>query len=353
MPKDISVLPASLLSVLLLTAPAMGAVLPVNGEQIRNLGIRTAPATPAKTSTAVSVLGRVSPAPNARVPVAAPFAGTVKALIALEGAMVKKGEPMIAITSADMRDALGKYESAQAHYRTARAAADRASALVKEGIAPASRAEAADADAAAAAAELAALRSTMGRAVRDGAGEYSLVAPADGRIAGISVSAGDQVSATQPVLVLDTGDELWVEAALPASQIGLVAAGDRAQGEDMKITGTVVAAGSSIDPKTRSAVVRIRLDKAGGANRLVVGQTLRLSISAAAGRGSFNVPRSAVTHLNGSDVVFAARKGGFEPVPVRVQAQGPAMTTISGALSPREAVAISGVSELKALGLRD
>lgn len=333
-----------------MATPALAQHLAVTSQQMQRLGIRTAPASPAQAKTAVSVLGRVTPAPSARVPVPAPFAGTVRTLMRLEGERVKKGDALVAIVSTDMRDSLAKYESAQARYRTAKAAANRAQALVKEGIASASRAEEANAAAAAASAELAALRSTMGRAARTGDGEYSLVAPADGRIAGISVSAGEQIAAMQPVLTLDTGSELWVEAALPASQIGQVAAGDRAMVEGTQIAGTVVAAGSSIDPKTRSAVARVRLKDA---DRLVAGQTLRLSISSGADRGSFNVPRSAVTELNGANVVFVATADGFDLVPVRVLARGASLTTVAGPLKPEQAVAISGVTELKAMSLQD
>ncbi len=333
------------LAVAAITAPAHAQHLTLSAAQIQRLGIRTAQVAPARTKAVVSALGRVTPAPGARLPVSAPFAGTVKTLMRLEGEQVKKGEALIVIVSSDMRDSLARLQSAQAHARTAGAAAARARALVKEGIAPASRAEEADAAAAAARAELAALRSTMGRAARAGDGEYSLVAPANGRIAAISASAGDKVAAMEPVLALETGSELWVEAALPASQIGLVAAGDRAMVEGTRIGGVVVAAGSSIDAKTRSAVMRVRLDGAS----LVPGQTVRLSVSSGAEPGSFNVPRDAVTVLKGRDVVFAARKGGFDSVPVQVLARGPRNTTVSGPLSARDAVAVSGVTELKAM----
>lgn len=333
-----------------MASPALAQHLAVTPQQVQRLGIRTAPARPATAEAVVSALGRVTPAPSARLPVSAPFAGTVKNLVRLEGERVKKGQALVTIVSADMRDYLAKYESAQARQRTTRAAAERAQALVKEGIAPASRAEQAGAEAAAAAAELRALQSTMGRAARSGEGEYSLVAPADGRIASISVSTGEQVAAMQPVLALDTGSALWVEAALPASRIGQTAPGDRATVEGTAITGSVVAVGSSIDPRTRSAMVRVRLD---GAPTLVPGQILRLSIAATADRGSFNVPRTAVTELKGKTVVFVASRDGFDPVPVRVLARGAELTTVAGPLKAGNQVAIVGVTELKAMGLQN
>ena len=333
-----------------LAGPVHAQHLAVTPQQTLRLGIQTASVTPSKAKTMVSLLGRVTPAPGARMPVSAPFAGTVKMLQRLEGERVKKGDALIVIVSIEMREALAKYEGAQARYRTAKAAATRARALVNEGIAPASRAEEADATAAAAAAELASLRTTMGRVSRPGEGEYNLTAPVDGRIAAISVSAGEQVAAMQPVLALDTGNQLWVEAALPVHAIGQIKAGDRGTVEGKQISGTVVAAGASIDSRTRSAMVRVRLD---GAAQLVPGQTLRLSVSTGADAGSFDVPRGALAQLKGADVVFVSAKGGFETVPVRILARGPVFFTVTGHLNRADRVAVTGVTELKAMGLQD
>lgn len=343
-------IPAFLLLSAAFFCPAMAKTLPISPGQASRLGIKTAPAKPAATKSLISVLGRVTPAPDARIPVSAPFAGTVKSLVRLEGEAVKKGDVLAIITSADMHAALGKLRGQEAHYRSAKAAADRAKALVAEGIAPASRAEEANAQAAAAAAELAALRSATARASGAEGGEYRLLAPATGRVAAIAVSTGDQLTAMQPVAAIQTGNDVWVEGALPATMAGRVAAGDGVQIEGSIVTGQVMAAGSSIDPKTRSAMVRARLANPGN---LVSGQTVRLSITRKADAGSFTVPRNAVTQMGTGAAIFVARKGGFELVPVRMLARGADTATIAGSLMPGDAVAVSGVSELKALSSQE
>jgi cobalt-zinc-cadmium efflux system membrane fusion protein len=128
---------------------------------------------------------------------------------------------------------------------------------------------------------------------------------------------------------------------------GRVVAGDGVRIEGSDVTGEVMAAGSSIDPKTRSAMVRARLANPGV---LVSGQTVRLSITRKADPASFTVPRNAVTQIGTGTAVFLARKGGFEPVPVRLLARGVDTATIAGSLKPGDRVAVTGVSELKALG---
>ena len=320
--------------------PATAKLLPLSSQQVARLGIRTAPVRPAITKSVVSVLGRVTPAPGARLPVTAPFAGTIKSLIRLEGESVKQGDALAVITSTEMYRLSGQ----EARYRSARAAATRAKTLVDEGIAPASRAEEANALAAEAAGELSALRGA--RAERSGDGEYRLLAPASGRVASIAAAIGETVAAMQPVMSLETGNEIWVEGMLPAGMIGKVAPGDGVSVDGTDATGTVAAVGSSIDARTRSATLRARLAPSA---RLVTGQTVRLSVTARADAASFSVPRGAVSELGAGPHVFVARKGGFEAVPVRVIARGATDATIAGNLSARDAVAVTGVSELKAI----
>lgn len=326
--------------------PAAARLLSVSPQQMQRLDIRTAPVARAASQPVVSVLGHVTPAPDARVPVAAPFAGTVKSLVRLEGESVKAGDALAVIVSADMHAALAKLKGQEAHARSTRAAAQRAKALVAEGIAPASRAEEANAEAATAAAELNALRSATARASGASGGEYRLLAPAAGKVASITMAVGESVTAMQPVAAIQTGDAVWVEGSLPAVMIGQVAPGDAVRVEGSDAMGQVMAAGSSMDPKTRSAMVRARLQQPG---RLVSGQTVRLAITRKAESGSFTVPRAAVVTLGKSDAVFVARSGGFESVPVRLLARGPGSATIAGVLRAGDRVAVRGVSELKAL----
>ncbi len=342
------------LLVLVALLPCAGAharVLAITPLQAERLGIKVEPVRTATVQTTISVLGRITPAPDSRVPVSAPFAGTVGSLGQLEGSAVNKGDTLAIIVSADMHAAQARFRGQEANYRTAKLAAERADALVREGIAPASRAEEADALAVAAAADLASSRSLMARVSPTQDGGYRLLAPAKGQVVRLDVSVGDQVAAMQPVAMIDTRQDMWVEGALPASAIGQVAVGDHVLLEGVSgVAGEVVAAGSVIDPRTRSAMLRARLESPAG---LVSGQTVRLSVTRKAGAGSFSVPRTAVVEMTSGPVVFAVRPGGFEPVMVKVLALGRDDATVTGPLSARDAVAVTGVSELKAASVRE
>lgn len=333
-------------TLLLSCAAAQAAVIPVSPQQMQRLGIRTETVRAATSQPAISVLGRVTPAPDSRIPVSAPFAGSVQSLIRLEGEIVKKGDPLAVIASSDAAAALGRLQGQEAQYRSAKAAADRARALVQEGIAPQSRAEEAIAAEQSAAAELAASRSAMARASRAADGGYRLTAPQGGRIASVEAHVGDQLAAMQPLMTIDTRTELWIEGALPAAAVGQVAPGDQVLVDGMPgISGRVMAAGGSIDPRTRAATLRARMTAPG---TLVGGQTVRLTVLRNAAPGSLSVPRAALVELAKGSAVFVLRNGGFEAVPVRVIARGPTDATINGGLSAGDRIAISGLSELKA-----
>ena len=333
-------------SLLLSDAALSAGMISVSPHQSQRLGIRTAPVRPAGTQASVSILGRVTPAPDSRRPVSVPFAGSVISFIRLEGEMVKKGEALAVIASSEMSAGMARLQGLEAQDRMARAAAQRAHALMEEGIAPAARAEEADAEAAMAAAQLSAARIATARARRAEDGGYHLLAPEAGRIASVEAKIGDQLVAMQPLMTIDIREEFWVEGALPAAAVGRVSRGDTVRIEnDPDAFGEVVAAGASIDPQTRSATLRARLTAPGG---LVSGQTVRLTVERRAAPGSFNVPRAAVVELDKGPAVFIARSGGFEAVPVRVLARGPAEATVSGALRAQDHVAIAGMTELKA-----
>jgi cobalt-zinc-cadmium efflux system membrane fusion protein len=338
------------LAVLLSWSDASARVVAITPQQAELLDIRTAPVRPATAQTIASVLGRIAPAPDSRIPVSAPFAGTILQLIRLEGETVRKGEALATIASVDMHGALARLRSQEARFRAANAAAQRARILVKEGIGPASRAEEANAEAASAEAELAASRTVMSRTGHS-TGGYQLLAPAGGRIASIAVSTGDQVAAMQPVLNIDVRQEFWVEASLPAGAVGHVVVGDRVVLESIpSLRGVITAAGTSIDPQRRVATVRARLDAPAF---LVTGQTVRLSILHNAPPGSLQLPRAAVVEMKGGAVAFVARRGGFEPIAVQVLSRGAQEVTVKAAFNAGEAVAISGVSELKAASIKD
>ena len=333
-------------------APAAAGTIKVTSEQIEKLGIQTAAAKVAKEQTITSVLGRVTPALNARLLVTAPYAGTAVRIDALEGKQVDAGDTLATIASRSYLEARSQLTQNAAEYEAAKAAATRTRKLVTEGIAAESRAEEAEAKAAQLRAAVVSARDALARVSAEPKkpGQYRIVAPNAGTIASIEIAPGQLVAEMAPVAALDSSDRLWIEVRLPAAFVGQVASGNVVEIEENGVRGQVIAVGNSIDPHLRSAMLRASIPADSG---LVVGQTIRISIMKPAEAGSLNVPRDAVVSMGEGSVVFVVRPDGFAATPVKVLAQGADDTTVTGEIEPGSKVAVAGLSELKVLAEQD
>jgi cobalt-zinc-cadmium efflux system membrane fusion protein len=327
---------------------AFAGPIQVTPEQIERLGIQTGVVEAAKEQTITSVLGRVTPALNARMLVTAPYAGTVVRVDGLEGQHVKAGEALASIASRSYLEARSEMAQQKAEYDAAKAAADRTRQLVKEGIAAEARAEEAEAKATQLDAAVKGNREALSRVsgVTGKPGEYRIVAPSDGTIASVQIAPGQMVEEMSPVAGLDTSKQLWIEVRLPASYVGRVKEGNEIEIESSGVRGNVVAVGNSIDTHLRSAMLRATIPADSG---LVVGETVRISILEPAAADALNLPRNAVVQLGDGSAVFVAKENSFEPVPVTVLAQGANETTVRGAIAPGTKIAVSGLTELKVL----
>jgi len=341
------------LSLVLAMAPAVSA----EGDQIAlsktqetHLGVRTGDVLAADRQALAVVPGRVTVPLDARLTVAAPFAGVVQAIHVLEGSEVKAGDVLLTITSNDYLEAQARHVQARADYRALKASADRLATLSREGVVAAARAEAAEADAARAKAELAVARRLLGRAtpVSEQKGVYSIIAPKDATIAQLDVMPGEMIHSLDGALVLESAGALWVEAELPSRFVGQTSTGEKVTLQPSGAEAKIIAIGRTVDPQSRSVTVRAQLEANNG---LRPGQSVQVTVFGGVEGGALSVPRASVVRLSGEDVVFVANDGGYRVVPVTVLSRGADNAIVRGALLQNAKVAISALTELKALAL--
>ena len=330
----------------LLAAPAAAKDLPVSAEQQKNLGIQTAEVRAISEHPIVTLPATVGPARDSRVVVVAPFPGTVTELSALEGQNVARGARLGTVFSRDLLSVQSRLAQVEADLTVATAAAERARLLANEGIIAGARAQEAEARASALRAQAEEQRHLIGTAQIDKAraGSYLLTAPAAGRIARIDVEPGAAVEAAATTLIIDKSDKFWLEAQLPADLVGQVRPGATVAVGDIR--GKVIAAGMTVDPKTRSVVLRAEFPAASG---LVSGSAVNMTVLAPAPGASLGVPSAAVVRVQAKDTVFVATRNGFQSVNVNVLGKNSETAAISGAVKPGQRVAVAGLSELKVL----
>ncbi len=328
-----------------LVQPALAGDIAVSQAQIDGLEIKLQEVRPA-TDEAIALLpGTIIPPMNSRIAVPAPFAGTVVTVDVLPGETVEKGRALMTVASRELVETLSQLRQAEANLDAATAVADRYRLLADKNIASPTRAAEAEA-------HREGLRAvvdehkrlvTLGNIKTNADGSYTLVARMAGRIVEANVAPGASIEAMAPAVVIDTSDELWVEAQLPASLMGKVRPGDSIHlGEG--VTGKVLSVGHTLDPKTRSATLIGTIPVSAG---LITGQMVTLSIHREAAVGGLAVPAHAVVWVGGKPSVFVRTQSGFAVQPVTLKGKTLYGATIEGALSPGQKVAVSGLAELE------
>jgi cobalt-zinc-cadmium efflux system membrane fusion protein len=328
----------------------MAKEVPLSASQVKNLGIETAAVEAASERPLVTLPALVGPARDSRVVVVAPFPGTVTEVTALEGETVARGARLGTVFSRDLLSVQSQLAQLQAELTVATAAAERTRVLANEGVIAGARAQEAEARAAALRAQVEEQRHVMAAAKPDGsrAGSYVLSAPAAGRIASISIEPGGAVEAMASTLVIDKSDKLWLEAQLPADLIGQVKPGAMVTVGDAR--GKVIAAGMTVDPRTRSVVLRAEFPASSG---LVPGSAVTMTLLAPAPENTLSVPTAALVRVQTKDTIFVATPNGFQIVDVNVLGKNSETAAISGTLKPGQRVAVAGLSELKVLVEQD
>jgi len=325
--------------------PRTGAALVVPAAQARQLGIALQPAALATAAPLADLPAIIAPPPNARVAVAASLPGVVKRTMVVEGDSVRRGQPLAVIASREVLSLSGDLTRASARLKVAQSNADRLSQLDREGIIAGARADEARALAAEARADVSE-KSRILKLVNGhgGSGTYTLVAPISGRVTGANIQAGSPVDGTTAPYVIDAAGRYEVEAQLPERLVGTVRPGMAIRLGALR--GTVTSVGTTIDPATRSAILKASLP-AGSA--VVAGRATSISVFGPAPAGAVSVPLGAVTNLDGNDVVFVAAAGGFAPRKVVTGGSSDGMALLLSGVRPGERVVTSGTSALKAL----
>jgi membrane fusion protein, heavy metal efflux system len=344
------VIASSLALVLFALDPVFAKDVQLSAGQLKNLGIETAAVQAASERPVVALPALVGPARDSRVVVVAPFPGTVTGLMVLEGESVARGARLATVFSRDLLSVQSQLAQLQAELAVATAAADRTRLLASEGIVAGARAQEAEARASALRAQLEEQRQILAVAPADAAraGSYVLTAPAAGRIASIDIEPGARVDAMESTIVIDKSDRLWLEAQLPADLVGQIKPGTVAAVAAAR--GKVIAAGMTVDPRTRSVILRAEFPASSG---LVPGSAVTMTLLVPAPGDTLSVPTAALARVRTEDTLFVETQSGFQSVKVNVLGRNSETAAVTGTLKPGQRVAVAGLSELKVLVEQD
>ena len=271
-----------------------------------------------------------------------PARGRIVAIDAVVGEQVQAGQRLAVLDNFDLSAARSGVAGAQAavtqaqsQLAAANAALLRAEDLVRTGGMAQSELDSRRAAAAAAQAQLrtqqAALQqwqdslqrlmpiSTAGAATpaagmpdpRDSEG--AIVAPFNGVVDSVALSAGQMVDPSQPVFTVADLSTVWVPLQVPEDQIGAVQEGDAVTltvdaYPGRTFTGRVAYIADKVDPNTGTVMVRCEVPNPDGALR--VDMFANGTIAVPLNRSAVLVPATSLQNINGQQAVFSPTGNG-------------------------------------------
>lgn len=334
--------------------PADGTRIKVaTGAAARTAGFETSAAAAAQVAPTVEATAVLVGDParmavvNARVP------GVVRRIAADIGTRVVSGATLAVIESAEVAADVSMLAAARARVEATQAACRREEALFDRGISSARAVEKAREEWAAARAEVEALGAALdlAGAGADAPGRQVLISPITGIVTERHAVLGKFVDPAESLFAIVDPAVLWAEIDVPEADAArvrpgqsveiTVGAGGASPAPALAATLTYVA--PIIDPATRTARARARLDNRDGLLRANTYARARIFVEADS--GVVLVPRSALQEVNGVHLVFVELSAGeYETrrVVARPAARHPDLIAIGAGLRPGEAVVTTG-----------
>ena len=331
----------------------------VSPAQVQALGIRTAHPVSSRTDQTLPYPAQiVIPTPQLWV-VSAPTAGMVANLSVARGDRVNSGQPLVTLESPGFVSLQRDYLHAFAQDVLAAQQLKRNTELFAGNAVPLRVLETSQTEARQASIVVAERRqmlrlsglsdAAISRLTSETAitATLTVASPQQATVVEIVVSPGQRVEQSAPLVKLARLSTLWAEIAIPASSVRAIRPGARVEIEGYATPGEVVLVSETTDAATQTILVRAEVPNSG---ELRPGQSAAVRISfLSAGESAWEIPYSALVRRGEMASVFVAIEGGFRLMPVTLLAEDQDHVVVSGAITDKDDVAVSGISTLRGI----
>ena len=334
-----------------------GAVVRIEADMLRDLGITTAAVESRSGGEGTPVLGELHVNESAYAEVSAPVPARAVRVLALPGLRVRRGQALAEMQSLELGKTRGEYRDAQARVHLARQALERKRSLAAERIAPQREVQEAEAELRRAEAGLEGARGTLNAlgASDDSGGDDSrlvLRAPVAGTVIDRHLVQGEVAQPGETLFKVGDLSTLWLIAHASERDAVRVREGATARVAipalpGSSLNGRVAAVGSQVEVSSRTIPIRIELPNPGGILR--PGMSASVWLPVGEGGTVIAVPVASVQRLQDKWVVFVPREPGvFEIRPVgRGRDMGGEVEILQG-LPAGETVVVEGAFLLRA-----
>lgn len=325
---------------------------------LRGAGIETARAERRRAARFLEVVGRLDYDQNRLAQLSARGEALVVEVRVDVGDEVKRGQPLVVLTSASVGGSQAALQAAEAHLKSARSAHAREEELARRGVSARKDVESAARELAEAQAEHDAARAALDAAGAAGGsgGRYVLSAPFAGTVVARDAVAGRSAAPGQVLVEVADLTKMWARLDVPETEASRVRPGQRVSialeaVPGARREGTVSRVGSAVDPVSRTVPVRVEL--ANPDRALKAGMFLRASVALSGDEETVVVPRDAIQRAEGQALVFVrTSERTFQPLSVAVGEPVGDGVAVTG-LAPGSEVVTSGAFLLKTEIMKD
>lgn len=328
-------------------------VIHMNDAQITKAGIATATASVSAVTTSLSLPGQIVLADDRRAVVTPRARGMVQKVLKNIGDTVAAGEGLAVIESPDMAEAAAEYLAAQRAESLASTVYQREERLWKEKVtAEQDYLNARNAHQEAkirlnlAAQKMRAAGQEPGNAASGSS--YTLASSIAGRVIRRDLTLGAYVDTTHTAFEIADTSLLWLEAAIPASDLPAIAEQQEAtvSSGDVHATGTVIFISPTVDAATRTAKAVVALSNPDGTWRAGTFATATMPTKIKA--EGLSIPITALQTIEGKTAVFVKTDEGFTLREIKAGAKSGERMIIESGLNEGEMVATDNAFILKA-----
>lgn len=334
-----------------LVAPAVELL-----SQLKLEAVRTQP-----VAETLRVAGRIDFDEQRLARIGATVTGRVTEVDALLGQEVHKGDVLARLNSSELSSQQLAYLKARAQLELNRRNAERAKALFEADVIGAAELQRREseyqisvAESRAAADQLRLLGVSAAALDRLGKqGAVDSVTPVVASLGGIVVerklAQGQVVQPADALFVVADLSRLWAVAQVPEQQVSQVKVGQSVSIEvpalgNEKLVGKLIFVGQTINPETRTVLVRTELDNRDGRLKPAMLATMLIEAKAVE---RMVVPASAVVRENDEDHVFVVEGDGvFRLLKVKLGAEQGGQRVVIAGLKGQETLVIDGAFHL-------
>jgi cobalt-zinc-cadmium efflux system membrane fusion protein len=333
-----------------------GNLLHVDPGALRDLRLTTQAAESRPAGEKVSLLGELRVNEEAYAEVGSPLPARVTQVLKAPGDVVKKGDGLVELESAEVGKARAGLETAIVRTDLAKKTLERRRSLATDQIVANKELEAAEADFREAEAEQRAARAALtALGVSPGGGaRFTLTAPLAGTVIDRAALRGRLVDSEHPLFVVGDLSKLWLfvhafERDALRAHPGAKATVSFPALPGQNFPATIALVGSRVDPTSRTVDVRLDIENPTGMLRPGMSASALVPLGAS-GESVVAVPVTSLQRLADGWVVFLAQgkeEGVFEIRPVgRGRDLGGEVEVLSG-LMAGERVVVDGAFLLK------